>query len=111
MAIVANHTNPPDRASRAATPAPQNGSVDELEREHGFKRQEAARIVLVVIAAAAVWLEIWEPVPGISLIGVVGLLVGGWPILKEAFENLLARRMTMELSGIMEQAHQTRSYP
>ena len=29
---------------------------------------------------------------------MIGLLVGGWPILKEAFENLLARRMTMELS-------------
>jgi Cd2+/Zn2+-exporting ATPase/Cu+-exporting ATPase len=29
---------------------------------------------------------------------VVGLLVGGYPIFKEAFENLLERHMTMELS-------------
>ena len=29
---------------------------------------------------------------------MVGLLVGGWPILKEAFENVVERRMTMELS-------------
>ncbi len=32
------------------------------------------------------------------MLGIVGLLVGGWPILKEAFDNLIARRMTMELS-------------
>jgi len=32
------------------------------------------------------------------VIGVIGLLAGGWPIFKEAFENLIARRMTMELS-------------
>ena len=43
-------------------------------------------------------LKSWEPVRGISLVGIIGLLVGGWPILKEGFENLLARRMTMELS-------------
>ena len=33
-----------------------------------------------------------------SVVGVVGLVVGGWPILTEAFENILDRRMTMELS-------------
>ena len=101
MAIVANHTNPggsPDKALQAATPAPQTDSNDEPEHEHGFEWQEAARIVFIVIAAAVVWFEVWEPVPRISLIGVIGLVVGGWPILKEAFESLLARRMTMELS-------------
>ncbi len=36
--------------------------------------------------------------PHLSLIGIIGLAVGGWPIYKEAFENLAARRMTMELS-------------
>ncbi|MGH6740244.1 MAG: heavy metal translocating P-type ATPase [Bradyrhizobium sp.] len=32
------------------------------------------------------------------MIGIAGLLIGGWPILKEAFENVVQRRMTMELS-------------
>jgi Cd2+/Zn2+-exporting ATPase/Cu+-exporting ATPase len=32
------------------------------------------------------------------LIGVLGVLIGGWPIFKEAAENAAARRMTMELS-------------
>src|SRR5947208_1661992 len=39
-----------------------------------------------------------EAVAGVSPIGIVGLVVGGWPIFREALENLLARRMTMELS-------------
>ena len=56
------------------------------------------RIAIVAIASAAVWFRIWEPLQSVSVIGVVGLLVGGWPIFKEAFENLISRRMTMELS-------------
>jgi Cd2+/Zn2+-exporting ATPase/Cu+-exporting ATPase len=45
-----------------------------------------------------VWFRVWEPVSSFSIVGVAGLLVGGWPIFKEAFENLIAKRMTMELS-------------
>jgi Cd2+/Zn2+-exporting ATPase/Cu+-exporting ATPase len=56
------------------------------------------RIVFVGIAAALVWLRLWEPFAFVSVIGVAGLAVGGWPIFKEALENLFARRMTMELS-------------
>jgi Cu+-exporting ATPase len=56
------------------------------------------RIVLVAMAATAVWFRLWEPVAAISVVGVAGLLIGGWPIFKEAFENLIAKRMTMELS-------------
>ena len=68
------------------------------DHEHAFSWTEGVRIALVAVAAAAVWFRIWEPFNAISVIGVLGLAVGGWPIFKEAFENLLARRMTMELS-------------
>ena len=34
----------------------------------------------------------------VSLIGVAGVLIGGWPIFSEAAQNIAARRMTMELS-------------
>jgi len=68
------------------------------ERGHVFSRTEAVRIILVAVAAAAVWFQIWEPLPSISLIGVLGVLIGAWPIFKEAAENAAARRMTMELS-------------
>src|SRR5579862_4909692 len=68
------------------------------ELEHGFDWPEMLRIALVAIASAAVWFRVWEPFPKVSLVGLAGLAVGGWPIYKEALENLLARRMTMELS-------------
>jgi heavy metal translocating P-type ATPase len=68
------------------------------EHSHGLPRLEALRIAFVTLAAIAVWFKVWEPFSAMSLIGVAGLLAGGWPILKEAFENVLERRMTMELS-------------
>jgi heavy metal translocating P-type ATPase len=66
--------------------------------DHAFEWAEMLRIALVALAAACVGWHVWEPFTGVSLIGVIGLAVGGWPIFKEALENLLARRMTMELS-------------
>lgn len=68
------------------------------DHEHGLDWQEMLRIAIVASAAAAIWFGLWEPLPAFSLVGVVGLLIGGWPIFKEAFENLFAKRMTMELS-------------
>ena len=77
---------------------------DDHDHEHGhdhdhpFEWSEAVRIAVVAVAAAAVWLRIWEPFAAISIIGVIGLVIGGWPILKEAVKNVVERRMTMELS-------------
>jgi P-type Cu+ transporter len=71
---------------------------DEHAREQTFAWPEAARIALVALAAAAVWFRVWEPLASVSVIGVLGVIVGGWPIFKEAAENIVARRMTMELS-------------
>jgi heavy metal translocating P-type ATPase len=93
----------PGAVSQAAH-GPQHASSheDEHDHEHGhdyaFEWPEAARIGIVALAAAAVWFRIWEPYPAISVIGVLGLAIGGWPIFKEAFENIVERRMTMELS-------------
>jgi Cd2+/Zn2+-exporting ATPase/Cu+-exporting ATPase len=55
-------------------------------------------VLLVALAAAAVWFRVWEPFTRVSIIGVAATLWGGWPILREAIENLRERRMTMELS-------------
>ena len=71
---------------------------DAHDHDHVFDRWEAARIVFVALAAAAVWFHAWEPLSAVSVIGVAGVLVGGWPVFREAIENILARRMTMELS-------------
>ncbi|MBY0247490.1 MAG: cation-translocating P-type ATPase [Nitrospiraceae bacterium] len=78
--------------------AHEHGDDDHHDPEHAFEWPEMVRIALVALAAAAVWFRLWEPVSAISIIGVVGLLIGGWPIFKEAFETLIAKRMTMELS-------------
>jgi len=89
-----------DLASQALqrTTAPAAYPHEAHEHEHALEWPEMLRIVLVAVAAAAVWWRVWEPLPRISLIGVAGLLIGSWPIFKEALENLFAKRMTMELS-------------
>jgi Cd2+/Zn2+-exporting ATPase/Cu+-exporting ATPase len=64
----------------------------------GLEREDLIRIAVVAMCAAAVWLRIWEPFDAFSVIGIVGLAVGGWPIFGEAARNLAEKRMTMELS-------------
>jgi len=80
----------------------RGGQTSDHEHEHddahAFAWPEALRMGLVALAAAAVWFRVWEPYRSINVIGVLGLAIGGWPIFKKAFENLLDRRMTMELS-------------
>jgi len=71
---------------------------DEQGHEHGFEWLEVARVAFVVLAAAAVWFHLWEPFHRVSVIGLAATLIGGYPIFKEAFENIVERRMTMELS-------------
>src|SRR5450631_1097798 len=67
--------------------------------EHGhIEPFDLIRIAVTAIATALVWFRVWEPFPQVSLIGIAGVLFGGWPIFREAFENLRERRMTMELS-------------
>jgi cation transport ATPase len=65
------------------------------DHEHVLEWQDVLRIALVAIAAAAVWFRVGEPLQAVC---VAGLLIGGWPILKEAIENIVERRMTMGLS-------------
>jgi cation transport ATPase len=52
----------------------------------------------VALAAVAVWFHLWEPFHQVSVLGLAATLIGGYPIFKEAFENIVERRMTMELS-------------
>ncbi len=74
------------------------------EHEHGHDHEhplgwiQAAQIAVVALGAILIWFWPWTLVAHISLTGVIALLIGGWPIYREALENVLARRMTMELS-------------
>jgi cation transport ATPase len=71
---------------------------DQADHEHKLEWIELARIGFVALAAAAVWFRIWDPLPRVSVIGVAATLIGGYPIFKEAWENIVERKMTMELS-------------
>src|SRR6266853_7053730 len=72
--------------------------MDEQVHDHVLSPLEARRIVFVALAATSVWFKLWEPLPTVSVIGMLGVLIGAWPIFKEAAENAASRRMTMELS-------------
>jgi len=71
---------------------------DHDEHAHGVVWQDLARILFVALAAAAVWFRVWEPFGHFSIIGIAATLIGGYPIFKEAVENIFEGRMTMELS-------------
>jgi heavy metal translocating P-type ATPase len=59
---------------------------------------ELGRIGFVGLAIAVTWLRLWQPLPHFDVVGFAAVLIGGYPIFREAFADLLSRRMTMELS-------------
>jgi heavy metal translocating P-type ATPase len=65
---------------------------------HGLNWREINRVLFVAAAAAAIWFLGGARNPYIVGIGVICTLVGGFPIFHEAYENIVQRRMTMELS-------------
>ena len=65
---------------------------------HALEWREINRVLFVALAAGALWFLRGESAPYITVIGVVCALVGGFPIFHEAYENIVQRRMTMELS-------------
>src|SRR4029077_16722559 len=91
-------TSPPDLSQTRNSPELNESDPGAEHEHHGMEWAEVARIAFVAIAAAAVWFRLWEPFPQISVIGIVATLIGGYPIFKEAFENIVERKMTMELS-------------
>ena len=81
-----------DRETRPDDTGEQNDSDGHIERF------DLIRIAVTALAAGLTWFRIWEPSPHFSVIGIAGILFGGYPIFREAFENIRDRRMTMELS-------------
>src|SRR5579862_3705528 len=59
---------------------------------------EWGRVAFVAVILIVVWAQLVPHVRGIDIVAVLGLLIGGYPIFKEAMADLLERRMTMELS-------------
>jgi Cd2+/Zn2+-exporting ATPase/Cu+-exporting ATPase len=92
----------PEPASSSVTaaadePGPAAPHEDE-EHEHAVARLDILRITLVAAAVALSWFHPWRPIGHADAIAWFATLAGGYPIFKEAFAALAARRMTMELS-------------
>ena len=89
------------RENNTQFPHPAEGTAQSeahAEHDHPFELVEVLRVAFVALAAAAVWFHLWEPFHRVSVIGLAAALIGGYPIFKEALENIIERRMTMELS-------------
>ena len=101
--MSARNTHDPAAVRRAETAhghqhEHHDGHGHAHDHSHAVGKFELARIAFVALAAAAVWFEIWEPFRAFSLIGVVAVVIGGYPIFKAAVVDVIDRRMTMELS-------------
>jgi Cd2+/Zn2+-exporting ATPase/Cu+-exporting ATPase len=68
------------------------------DHDHALEWVDLGRIGLMALACLASWLGLWQDFAGFDVIALMATLVGGYPIFKEAIANLVARRMTMELS-------------
>ena len=71
---------------------------DHHGHDHAAGPAEYIRLgvtALIVVASLIGW---WRPFMNRDWLAFAGTIIGGFPIYKEAWENLLKRRMTMELS-------------
>ena len=82
----------------AATRAGERSRRGNRRGMEHVSRTDVVIFALVGLAAAVSWLGIVPRVGGIDWLAVAAVLGGGWTVFREAIENLLARRMTMELS-------------
>ena len=78
----------------------EHGDDDDHEDHHDHDEGwvEWGRVAFVAVILIVVRAQLVPHVRGIDIVAVLGLLIGGYPIFKEAIADLLERRMTMELS-------------
>ena len=94
QAEVAGNVEEMEELQSSDRPSPE----DSHEHEHLLNWREINRVLFVAAAAAAIWFLGGARNPYIMGTGVICTLVGGFPIFQEAYENIVQRRMTMELS-------------
>ncbi|HWZ30720.1 MAG TPA: cation-translocating P-type ATPase [Bryobacteraceae bacterium] len=82
-----------------AVAMPAKAVTPGAEHEHtGVEKSDLVRIALVGLAVVFCWLRVWAPFPKIDIVGLGAVVLGGYPIFREAAADILSRRMTMELS-------------
>ena len=92
----------------ARGPAAAKPDHDGRSLEHDDDREEPpdhnegwlewGRVGFVTVVLVLVWAQVVPRVGRIDILALLGVLIGGYPIFKEAIADLLERRMTMELS-------------
>jgi heavy metal translocating P-type ATPase len=85
-----------DAGTEELAASDHTGHEDGHEDEHALNWREINRVLFV--AAAAIWFLGGARNPYVTGIGMICTIVGGFPIFHEAYENIVQRRMTMELS-------------
>ena len=93
------HTGEPTAANLDMLSAVHSETESE---EHGHENplnwRDISRVLFVAVAAVSIWFLRGSSIPYLSVIGAICALAGGYPIYHEAYENIVQRRMTMELS-------------
>jgi P-type Cu+ transporter len=72
--------------------------VSDEYQEHNQHKKDLIRIGAVAVALLLSWFGVWKYIAPFDFIAILATLAGGYPMFKEAFENIRERRMTMELS-------------
>src|SRR5579871_4343266 len=94
-------------ANTGLTERSEDAALDHLEHsahsEEGHDEHEAPwlswlRVGFVAALIVVVRLGVAPRFHGIDIVAVVGILIGGFPIYKEAIADIVKGRMTMELS-------------
>jgi heavy metal translocating P-type ATPase len=70
----------------------------EDDAHHEDHSHEWLRVGFVALVIVVVWWGVVPRVRGVDVLALAGILIGGFPIFKEAIADLLKGRMTMELS-------------
>lgn len=76
-------------------------SCHEEQKQTGSYRPsvvDTLRILVTALLIGLLWLNVVPLIAGVQLCGLIAALVLGFPIYREAFSAILARRMTMGLS-------------
>ena len=80
LRLLSRSNNTSDQSQSSRLPRPQSP----------LQLVELARIGFVALACLASWFQLWRPFASFDVIALVATLVGGYPIFKKAFENLLS---------------------
>ena len=94
---LAEHTN--RLLDERGADTPSEDDAHDHDSGHGaIAPSELIRIALILFVATLLWFRVWDGFGHQRLVGLTATLAGGYPIFKEAFDNMRQRRMTMELS-------------